>query len=75
MRHFRLNTIGLKRNGVTGDRYRALEKAFRTIRDGDKTLADAPDTEEIQLLRDWLGQKSKYGLLGFAAPRKRAVTD
>lgn len=67
VRHYRLNTVGLRRNGVRGDRYRALETAFRALRKGDRTLADIPDTEEVQYLRDWLSIKSKYGVYGFAA--------
>lgn len=62
--HYRLNTIGLKRGGVSGPRYRALERAFRALREGA-----APDftdaTEELKRLEEWLAEKSKRGLAGF----------
>lgn len=32
--HYRLNTVGLRRAGITGERYRALEQAFRAVREG-----------------------------------------
>jgi UDP-N-acetylglucosamine acyltransferase len=62
--HYRLNTIGLKRAGVSGPRYRALERAFRALREGA-----APDfsesTEELLRLEEWLAHASKRGLAGF----------
>ena len=66
IRHYRLNAIGLRRNHIKKERYRALETAFRAIRDGDKSLDGIPDTEEIIYLRDWLNSESKYGVYGFA---------
>lgn len=72
VRHYRLNAIGLKRNGITGDRYRALEQAFRAMRSGDRTLDGLPETEEICFLRDWLAVKTKYGAYGFVTGRSRA---
>jgi UDP-N-acetylglucosamine acyltransferase len=64
-KHYRLNTIGLRRRGVTGESYRALENAFRTLREGGD-LREAPDTAEIRLLKAWLARPSKRGLAGFA---------
>jgi UDP-N-acetylglucosamine acyltransferase len=65
--HHRLNTVGLKRAGVIGPRYRALEQAFRALRAGSK-----PDfgeaTPELKLLEEWLAAKSKRGLAGFIRP-------
>ncbi len=65
--HYRLNTVGLKRAGVIGPRYRALEQAFRALRAGSK-----PDfgeaTPELKLLEEWLAAKSKRGLAGFIHP-------
>ena len=66
VRHYRLNTVGLRRNGIDKERYRTLEAAFRALRKGDKGLADLPDTEDLAYLRDWLSVKSKYGCYGFA---------
>ena len=70
VRHYRLNSIGLKRNGVRGDRYRALETAYRMLRDGDRTLDGVPDTEEVRYLQDWLSVKTKYGHYGFVTGNK-----
>jgi len=68
VRHYRLNKVGLKRNGITGDRYRALEKAFRALRSGNRALEGVPDTEETRYLREWLSVKTKYGTYGFLRP-------
>lgn len=76
VRHYRLNSIGLRRNGIGGDRYRALEAAFRAVRAGDRTLAGIADTDEVVHLREWLATKSRYGVYGFArAGRDRALED
>lgn len=64
-RHYRLNTIGLRRNGIKGDAYRALEKAFRRVR-AKESLDDLPLTPEIEYLRNWLAADSKRGLTRFA---------
>ena len=65
VRHYRLNTLGLRRAGVKGERYRALEQAFRALREGNRDLSDLPRTQEIELLQDWLATKSKRGICGF----------
>jgi UDP-N-acetylglucosamine acyltransferase len=62
--HYRLNTVGLRRRGIRGERYRALENAFRTLREGGD-LGVAPSTPEIEELRAWLARPSKRGILGF----------
>ena len=67
--HYRLNSIGLRRAGVNGERYRALEKAFRNLRAGED-LADVPDTEETGHMRAWLAAESKRGLHGFVRAQK-----
>ena len=56
VRHYRLNTVGLRRRGVTGERYRALESAFRALREGGDRSARAPATPEIEELRAWLAR-------------------
>jgi UDP-N-acetylglucosamine acyltransferase len=62
--HYRLNSVGLKRAGVKGPRYRVLERAFRALRVGAKPdLSEA--TEELALLEAWLAAGSKRGLAGF----------
>ena len=67
--HFRLNTIGLRRAGIKGERYGALETAFRALKAGDKRLGQAPDTPEVSYLREWLAGPSKRGLSGWIKPR------
>jgi UDP-N-acetylglucosamine acyltransferase len=63
-RHYRLNSIGLRRNGIGGDKYKALEQAFRRLRAGEEP-GEMAETDEIRFLRDWLQQPSKRGLSGF----------
>lgn len=64
VKHYRLNSIGLRRNGVNGDRYRKLEQAYRRLRDGD-TLDGFENMPEIEHWRAWLAAGSKRGLSGF----------
>ena len=62
--HYRLNSVGLKRAGVNGARYRALERAFRALRaGGDPEFGEA--TPELEHLEAWLNAESKRGLAGF----------
>lgn len=63
-RHYRLNTIGLRRAGITGQRYRVLEAAFRALR-ADKDLGELAGTPELAYLRGWLSAPSRRGLTGF----------
>ena len=65
VRHYRLNSIGLRRGGFDKERYRAVEAAFRALRDGNKEMAGVPETDDVNHLRDWLAEKSKYGVYGF----------
>lgn len=62
--HYRLNSVGLKRAGVKGPRYRVLEQAFRELRAGSKPDFDE-ETPELQLLKEWLEAKSKRGVAGY----------
>jgi UDP-N-acetylglucosamine acyltransferase len=64
-RHYRLNTIGLRRAGITGERYKVLESAFRLMRN-KKPLDDLEETPELLQLKNWLAIKSKRGTHGFA---------
>lgn len=63
-RHYRLNTVGLRRAGITGERYNVLSAAFRLLRN-KKSLDALEETEELKLLKDWLAVKSKRGVHGF----------
>jgi UDP-N-acetylglucosamine acyltransferase len=63
-RHYKLNTVGLRRAGITGDRYKVLAAAFRLLK-SKQSLDDLEETEELKHLKDWLAVKSKRGLHGF----------
>lgn len=63
-KHYRLNTIGLKRAGIIGERYKVIATAFRMLRQ-KQSIADLEDTEEIKYLKEWLAVKSKRGMHGF----------
>jgi len=65
-KHYRLNTIGLKRAGITGERYKVINTAFRLLRNNE-SIEHLEETEEIQYLKSWLAVKSNRGLHGFMA--------
>tara|TARA_R110002049_G_scaffold124479_1_gene279953 strand:- start:36264 stop:37022 length:759 start_codon:yes stop_codon:yes gene_type:complete len=62
--HYKLNTIGLRRAGITGESYKALEKRIRQIRKGDNKNYPAT-TKELALLEDWLAAPSRRGIYKF----------
>ncbi|RUM52191.1 MAG: acyl-[acyl-carrier-protein]--UDP-N-acetylglucosamine O-acyltransferase [Methylococcus sp.] len=63
-RHYRLNVVGLKRAGITAERYKMLSAAFRRLRNREslKGLGDSP---ELNHLRAWLAAPSKRGISSF----------
>jgi len=63
-RHYKLNTVGLRRAGITGDRYKVLSAAFRLLKN-KQSLDSLEETEELQQLKEWLAVKSRRGLHGF----------
>ncbi|MDF1583689.1 MAG: acyl-ACP--UDP-N-acetylglucosamine O-acyltransferase [Methyloprofundus sp.] len=63
-KHYRLNTVGLRRAGITGERYKVISTAFRRLRKNE-SIDDLENTEEITYLKQWLAVKSKRGLHGF----------
>jgi UDP-N-acetylglucosamine acyltransferase len=63
-RHYKLNTVGLRRAGITGDRYNVLASAFRLLK-SKEPLNALEETEELKYLKNWLAVKSKRGLHGF----------
>jgi UDP-N-acetylglucosamine acyltransferase len=63
-KHYRLNTIGLKRAGITGTRYKTLAAAFRLLKAKDN-LDSLESTPELEILKQWLAVKSKRGVHGF----------
>lgn len=66
VRHYRLNTVGLRRSGFDRARISALSAAFRALRGGDREIQGVPETDEVRALRAWLAAKSRYGHYGFA---------
>ncbi len=62
--HYGLNKVGLRRNGISKERYAALEEAFRELRSA-RPLPDSLKTEEVNLLRDWLSAGSKRSCARF----------
>jgi UDP-N-acetylglucosamine acyltransferase len=71
-RHYRLNTVGLRRAGITGTRYRVLQQAFRRLRQGED-LDGLPETPEIEHLREWLARPSRRGLTAFVQRNETAA--
>jgi len=69
-KHYRLNTVGLKRSGITGDRYKVVSSAFRLLRKNE-SIAHLEDTAEIAYLKAWLAVKSKRGVHGFVELGKK----
>ena len=65
VRHYRLNTVGLRRAGITGARYKTMEAAYRAVKAGDRSLQSSEQTDEIDYLKNWLSADSKRGLYGF----------
>jgi len=63
-KHYRLNTLGLKRAGIKGDDYKVLSSAFRLLK-AKESLAGLQETNELCYLKDWLAVKSKRGVHGF----------
>jgi len=66
IRHYRLNTLGLRRAGVSGERYRTLSDAFRRLRNR-QSLEGLPTTPELEVLRVWIETPSKRGHYGFVS--------
>ncbi len=63
-RHYKLNTVGLRRAGITGERYKVLSDAFRRLKN-KQSLDDLEETVELRQLKDWLAVKTKRGVHGF----------
>jgi len=63
-KHYRLNSVGLRRAGIKGESYKVLSSAFRLLRNKG-SLDDLEQTEELDYLKQWLSVKSNRGLHGF----------
>ncbi len=64
IKHYRLNTIGIKRAGIIGERYKVLSSALRRLRKKE-SFDQLEQTVELIYLQQWLAEKSKRGLHGF----------
>lgn len=64
VKHYRLNAVGLRRAGITGQRYKVLSQAFRLLKQR-ADLDDLEQTEELLYLKEWLNADSKRGRHGF----------
>lgn len=63
-KHYRLNTVGLRRAGITGSRYKVLSDAFRLLRK-KQGIDSLEETEELRFLKEWFAVNSKRGTHGF----------
>lgn len=63
-KHYKLNTVGLRRAGITGTRYNVLASAFRLLKN-KQPLDNLEETEELRYLKEWLAVKSRRGIHGF----------
>ncbi len=68
-KHYRLNSIGLRRSGMDAEHHQALERAFRSMRRGGDW--EGPDCEPMRVVQQWLNAESKRGVSGFASSRRR----
>jgi UDP-N-acetylglucosamine acyltransferase len=64
-RHYRLNLVGLRRAGITGDNLKILSAAMRLLKK-KQSLDGLLETPELIYLKTWLAAPSKRGLHGFA---------
>lgn len=65
-RHFRLNTVGVRRAGIEGERLQRLSTAFRCLMNREN-IDGLVATPEIDYLHTWLSAESKRGIHGFVA--------
>ncbi|MEY4768630.1 MAG: hypothetical protein RL637_1269 [Pseudomonadota bacterium] len=63
-KHYRLNTVGLRRAGITGEAYRTLSAAFRLLKK-KQSLDSLIETDELRYLKQWLAAPSKRGIQNF----------
>jgi UDP-N-acetylglucosamine acyltransferase len=70
-RHYRLNRVGLARHGISGERYRALERAIRAFRRRDWALLEelAGVSAEVRAMLAFK-ESSKRGLCSFVPARR-----
>ncbi len=65
-KHYRLNSVGLRRAGISGERYKVLSSAFRAMRSKQSIdELELQKTEELEYLQQWLAVDSRRGLHSF----------
>lgn len=70
VRHYRLNLIGLRRQGIKGERLKSLSEAFLCLRKAhDLTALELPQTPEIKYLQKWIASSSKRGIYRFVSDK------
>lgn len=69
-KHYRLNSVGLRRANISGERLQTIGAAFRLLKNGED-LGDLPTTQDLRYLQQWLAVKSSRGILGFAAAKSK----
>jgi UDP-N-acetylglucosamine acyltransferase len=71
-RHYRLNRVGLQRNGFSAERYGALEQAFRALRKRDLTALAllAEQSSDVQLLQEFIASSTR-GVARFVSGRRQ----
>jgi UDP-N-acetylglucosamine acyltransferase len=63
-KHYRLNLVGLRRAGITGDNLKLLSAAFRMLKNKE-SIENLTDSDEIRYLKEWLAAENKRGIHGF----------
>lgn len=60
-RHYRLNRVGLQRNGIDGERYRTLERAVGALRRRDEAALEelAAVSDDVRLLSDFIAGSTR----------------
>jgi len=72
VRHYRLNLIGLRREGIKGERLKSLSEAFLCLRKArDLAELELPQTPEINYLQKWIASPSKRGIYGFVSGKTK----
>lgn len=76
VKHYRTNLIGLRRAGIARESIRAIEQAFRNLREtGRMDATELPDTAEVRHLREWIEAGTKRGIYGFLKGKSEEKLD
>lgn len=68
--HYGLNRVGLKRNGITGERYGAIERAYKALRRGDRQLFAelAAAADDVAAINEFM-ESSRRGISAIRGAR------